>query len=131
MVRSKRASNVERRVFDFLEESGLTPVQVTVIGEDPGNHAIRALAVYKLPKDAVRYNYSSDSYSVMDIYDYHKCKDRRMRKLGMEKDNILSGVSNVEAIRFMNDRAVQLILDNTWFIPGTEELVPGCWGYKG
>jgi len=131
MQKSRKANNVEKRIYEFLEESGLVPVQVTVIGEDPGNRSVRALAIYKLSSQSTMYSYTPDSYSVMDISDFTKSKDRKARQYGMIRETILSGVSNVEAIRFMNDRAVQLKLDYTWFIPGTEELVPGCWGYEG
>ena len=126
MPRSRRTNSVEKRIYDFLEEAGLIAVDVMVIGEDPGNRAVRAMAVYKIPSRGMY----EDTYSVMDITDYHKSKDRRARQNGMQRDTILSGSSRIEAVRFMNDRAVQLKLDYTWFIPGTEELVPGCWGYE-
>ena len=80
----------------------------TVLGVDPGNGCLRGLAVVK----------DDGSLYLLDVY----WMDDEMRFEPV--DGPIE--SRQEAVRMMREERERL-LGYTWFIPGTEEPVPGCW----
>ena len=110
----------------------VVPVDIRVIGDDPGSRTTRAVAVYRTP-DTI---YSQGGYYVCDVWDYTGCEDKRMcpnakaESFGIDLVAMNeSSVSRTEAVRMAAQRVSELLENYTWFVPGTEELVPGCWGF--
>lgn len=131
-MRSLKRRDPESFIRRYMLHMEFIPVDVRVIGDDPGSRATRAVVVYRLP-DTV---YASGSYFVCDCWDYTGCEDRRICP---DLKSEITGVSisylsetpvgRIEAIRMASQRVTELLTDYTWFVPGTEELVPGCWGF--
>ena len=125
MVSLKRHDPVEA-IRRSIEDDHCIPVDIRVIGEDPGNRAIRSVAVYRIP-DSMYHDHGM--YVVMDCWDFSTCRDRNYRSMGLRTSNDRFGATRAEALREATRKVGQLMADFTWFVPGTEELVPGCWGY--
>ena len=107
-----------------IERDHCIPVDIRVVGEDPGNRAIRSVAVYRIP-DSMYHSYGM--YVVMDCWDRTRCKDAEGS--GLVTSNYVFGATRADALASAAARVGQLMADYTWFAPGTDELVPGCWGY--
>ena len=121
-----RRHDTAEAIRNRIESDHCIPVDVRIIGEDPGNRAVRAVAVYRIP-DSIHHEHGL--YVVMDCWDHTTCRDRNLRAMGLRTSNDLFGVTRTEALREATRKVGQLMADFTWFVPGTEELVPGCWGY--
>lgn len=68
-------------------------------------------------------------YVVADCWDYAACGDTSARRVGLDIRTSVFGASRTDALRMSAERVGRLMSDYTWFVPGTQELVPGCWGY--
>lgn len=130
MISLKR-QDASARIRQFLGDS-VVPVDIRIIGDDPGSRTTRAVVVYRNP-DSI---YSQGHYYVCDVWDYTGCEDKRMCpnaravQAGIDMAPLHdAGMSRTEAIRMASQRVTELLTDYTWFVPGTEELVPGCWGF--
>ncbi|GEM_PF-7099283 len=124
MVQLRRYDPADR-IREEIESDRCIPLEIHVIGEDPGTRAIRSVVALRYPESM----YCHGVYAVLDYFDYTVCPDARSRQYGLYSETVRSEIGRTEAVLLASQRAGELLANYTWFTPGTEELVPGCWGY--
>lgn len=123
-MQMKRYDSADRIRSEIISDRCI-PLEIHVLGEDPGTRAIRSVVALRYPESM----YCHGVYAVLDFFDYTVCPNASSRKFGLYRESVKSEIGRTEAVMLASQRAGKLLADYTWFIPGTEELVPGCWGY--
>lgn len=110
-------------ISQTLESMGYELVSVRELGEDPGTHTIRSIVIGRIPG-----NHHDRLYAVWNCVDWKDRLGRDFGKEGVELCNVTSRLSRSDAIAEEGRRYIDLMQRYTWFVPGTDRLVPGCRG---
>lgn len=108
-------SKAVRTMGQFLADQGYSIVDYQVVGQDPGAMDVVSLAIIDDGK----------GFQVLRVEDWSLAKDRK-NTVPYVAETLWSGKSRKDALTVAAKERAKLLAECSWYIPGTEELVPGC-----